>query len=468
MQKKERAKMIVTDNELIHWSREKQKSLQEHLMDRWANDTWIFTGSNPKRHRYLRFTINSPMLKTEVKYAIWSKFESGKRASHALHTDLIVNLSYLIDWLNHFIPLIQSLMEKTLKEWETSFRSYLTQTSSLRNPKVKVLSASQEYIKYCYEDQRIFLLRQVYTAIRMAYDDRPETEKDMWDMRKMELPLNLAKGAYWLNFTLIAQPWLRHLAKAYIKYDIAIHSPGGCSVKLDCLRNFSRFLTERDPEGHLSASDIDRVLVVQYIGFLCEIKATDRRKSQLLRNLRIFLETSAHDLMIEELPKERIIFNEDVPKIPLPPSREIPEGVLTQLRVHLSTLPTTILRMVVILLECGLRISELCSLPLNCLTCDEEQQWSLHFYQMKSKQEHSIPLVDETIIQVIQAQQRSIHERGGSESPYLFPSTKLPLLPFKSNTFALHLNKWALEHTIRDSNGRFIASKHINSATRLQ
>ncbi len=63
------------------------------------------------------------------------------------------------------------------------------------------------------------------------------------------------------------------------------------------------------------------------------------------------------------------------------------------------------LRMVTILLECGLRINELCQLPLDSLINDDKHQWYLRIYQSKLHQEHIIPLIDETVVEVIQAQQ---------------------------------------------------------------
>ena len=135
-------------------------------------------------------------------------------------------------------------------------------------------------------------------------------------------------------------------------------------------------------------------------------------------------------------------------------SREISEEVLEQLRKHLDALDTSMLRMVVILLECGMRISELCTLPLECLVCDDKQYWFLRSYQMKSKQEHIIPLVDSTVIKIIQAQQQTIRERWGQACPYLFPSIESHTLPFKITSFANKLNVWAVEKNIRDSTGK--------------
>jgi integrase/recombinase XerD len=133
-------------------------------------------------------------------------------------------------------------------------------------------------------------------------------------------------------------------------------------------------------------------------------------------------------------------------------SREIPEEVLVQLREHLDTLPTTLLRMVTLLLEVGLRINELCQLPLDCLICDDKHEWYLRFYQSKVHKDHVIPLVEERVIGAIQAQQQDIREKWGNTCSYLFPSAGTHLLPFKQATFTDALNRWAVKHEIKDRN----------------
>jgi hypothetical protein len=61
------------------------------------------------------------------------------------------------------------------------------------------------------------------------------------------------------------------------------------------------------------------------------------------------------------------------------------------------------------------------------------------------------PLVNETVVAVIQAQQEDTRAQWGNRSPYLFTR---PLkrargqpLPFVRMTFANRLNRWALEKT---------------------
>jgi len=329
----------------IHWSAEKLNYLHRQLVGPWASDIWQFNSlTKPGTFRYLRFAVAMSSLKIELKFAVWKKFDSGQRMANKENQDLWTNLNVIIRWLNSFTPPIQSLMEKDIEPWVLLFRSHLAQFGQIRYRMGKILLASQEYSEYRKEDERILLLRQLYSSIRDAYEysDRPETEKDCWDMRKMDLQVNLARGQRHLNFTLISQPWLRHLAKEFMKYRITKCNAGDCIQKIKAIGSFSQFL-ETSVTGS-SVSDINRALIIKYISFLQARNMSERSRASTLGALRVFLETCAQRLCIEEVPKERMIFDDDLPKWRTGPSREIPEEVLEQLKKHLEALDTIMLR----------------------------------------------------------------------------------------------------------------------------
>jgi transposase len=151
--------------------------------------------------------------------------------------------------------------------------------------------------------------------------------------------------------------------------------------------------------------------MVKYVHTLRERHNSVGWRNRTLSALRTFFETCAHRLHLPDLTKEQLIFDEDFLNAPYSLSREVPEEVLEQVRTHLDALPTTVLRMVTILLEVGLRVNELCSLPLDCLICDDRHEWYLRFYQRKTHQEQVIPLVDTQVVGAIQAQQQEIREQ---------------------------------------------------------
>src|SRR6266700_4141781 len=439
------------NTEPVHWSEEKQQGLQVPLTGMWAKDTWELGGPNGK-YRNIHFRLNSPSLKIELKYALWYKFASGERDATKQQTIFCSDAMCLFTWFNQGAPTVSSLLEKPLTYWEYSLRSYLVETSRRKQTRYKRLTTSQEYVEAVVEDTRICLLRQCYKIVASAYDDREESAKDCWDMRKMGLQVDLTVSQFRLNFAPISQPWLKQLAKEYLKYNAAVHSPGDCTIKLQAIRQFSRFLVLDAPT--CCASDIDRALIVKYLGFLRKRQRSIRWCNQTLTHLRNFLETCIYYLQMQELTREHIIFDEDLAKEPETLSREIPEEVLEQLRTHLNTLPTTILRMVTILLECGLRIGELCLLPLDCLSWDDKHEWYLRLYQRKFSKEHIIPLVDEKVVEVIQAQQQEIRKQWGNTCPYLFPSPISHVKPYRQENFTRQLNIWAAKQDIRDRTGK--------------
>ena len=439
------------NTEPIQWSEEKQQGLQEYLTGMWAEDTWELAGQNGKS-RHISFRLNSPSLKIELKYALWYKFASGERDKAKQQTIFCSDAMSLFKWFNQVAPTVSSLLEKSLAYWECRLRSYLIETQRLRQRRYRRWATSQEQVEDVHEDTRICLLRQCYKIVASAYDDREETAKDCWDLRKMGVSVDLTLSHFQLNFAPISQPWLKRLAKEFVKYNVAVHSPGDCMVKLQAIRQFSRFLALHAP--NCCASDIDRDLIVKYLGFLRERQLSVKWCNRTLTHLRTFLETCVYYLQVRELTREQIIFDEDLAKEPETLSREIPEEVLEQLRTHLNTLPTTILRMVTILLECGLRIGELCQLSLDCLICDDKHEWYLRLYQRKLSKEHIIPLVDENVVEVIQAQQQEVRNQCGNTCPYLFPSPTSHTKPYLQGTFTKQLNRWAAQQDIRDRTGK--------------
>jgi integrase len=442
--------MTATTNECADWSEEKQRRLQAQLDGQWAEDTWdVVVRKNGGTKSYLHFALTSEPLKTELKYAIWYKFHSGAWRSGSDQRGLCCEFSHLTRWLNTLAPHAPSLMIHDLEHWEVSLRSYLLQLGQYKRRQETHLRANQQYRHYETEDRRICLFRQLYRTIADAYDDREETDKDIWDLRKLGIAVNLTGSNFHLNFTSIPQPWLRSVTKEFMKYNTAIHSAGDCFSKLGAIRAFSHFLAQHVP--HCQLADIDRSLILTYL-HTQRGQVGPGRYNGLLYRLRVFLETCAHRLQISGLTKEQLIFDDDFVKQPEYLSREIPEEVLVQLRRNLDGLPTTTLRMVVLLLEVGMRISELCTLPLDCLICDDKHEWYLRSYQSKAHKEHVVPLVDEKVVGTIQAQQQEIRAQWGNACPYLFPSPLSHLRPYKKSTFARNLNAWAVKNEIKDRN----------------
>jgi integrase/recombinase XerD len=87
-------------------------------------------------------------------------------------------------------------------------------------------------------------------------------------------------------------------------------------------------------------------------------------------------------------------------------------------------------------------------------SCDDKHEWYLRLYQRKFSKEHIVPLVDEKVVGMIQAQQQEVQNRWGNACPYLFPSPVSHMKPFRQENFTKQLNRWAAKQGIRDRTGK--------------
>jgi integrase/recombinase XerD len=431
------------------WKRAKQQQLFTELQEFWSEDIWDMRNSPVKagltpvaRQRYLYFECKSQTINNELKYACWKKFSEGGWRTTA--TSTLVHR--LIKWLNTLNSPPPSFMSQSFESWRAGYTSYLKNCGMYNQGTTKRVDAQQRQRVSPRDSAYIGTLRQVFFILEKAYDDRPEQEKDVWDLRRMAIPVSLSLSDTTLNFSSIRQLWLRKAAKAYLQYCLSIYADGTCRTRLQSITCFSEFLSQERPRA--TPKTITRRLLLKYLSYLPNRLNVATRKGSVI-NLRTFLEIAAREHWLP-LRSERMIYDEEVPQPPKPQPRYIPSAVLDQLNKHLGTMKAPWMQMVLVLQECGMRLSELLGLPLDCLTQDARGTFFLRFMQGKMKREHKIPLSQE-IARVIQEQQQIVRCSQLS-STILFPNPRGKV--FKQSTFTQRINHLAYKHEIRDANGK--------------
>lgn len=445
--------------EALLWSETKQQGLREQLVGFWLEDEWNMdecplTLKKPKKapdpnrafRRKIRIQCTSPSLTLEVKYACWQKFARGEWQPQA--EMYAYHIPRLIKWLNHVAPSGSSLLQNSREKWEMSLRSYFVERGSWTTSKQPYLDSSLQRRTYTQEDHIASILRQIYRVLEEAYDERPEFEKEIWDLRKFGTRLNRSQSNYTMNFTSLSRPWLRQAAKCCMRYELSFHAASGCQDRLSAIKAFSRFLSKMHP--HAKASDIDRAMIVEYIAFLATSDLKETTRAGYLIALRIFFEWSTREKWAPFFDG-RLIYDDDLPRRNKVQPRFIPQEVVVQLNEHLEALPEAFMRMVLILQECGMRISELCQMPMDCLMQDASGDWFLRYFQAKMYKEHSIPLARESVA-VIQEQQAVTRQQWGTSMTYLFPNEEGT--PTQRQTFVRALNRLAYEKNICDATGK--------------
>jgi len=430
-------------------SRERQQYLLGQLSGFWKEEIWDMRTSplqtrlsEKTKQRRLRFGCKSATINGELKYACWKKFSDGDWRN----TQELGRVHCMVKWLNSLDPLPASLTSRPFAEWRGLYTTYLKQRGMYRQGTTFRMDREQQPCVSSRDSQYISTLRQVYLILIRAYDDRPEHEKDVWNLQRMAVPISLSLSNATLSFHHIRQPWLRKAVKAYIRYCLPIYAEGTCRTRLQSLTCFSEFLDKDRPKA--TAKAITRKLLLEYLSYLPTRVCTSVRKSHLL-NLRNFLETAAREYWLP-IASERMIFDEEIPRPSKPQPRYIPAAVLDQLNSHLGNLKTPWMQMILILQECGMRISELLQLRLDCLTQDARGTFYLRFMQGKMKREHTIP-VSQEIARIVQEQQQAARNSGRSLT-LLFSSSRGNVM--KQASFAQRINRLAYDHQIRDVSGK--------------
>lgn len=289
--------------------------------------------------------------------------------------------------------------------------------------------------------------------------------KDIWDVRVFGATPRPGTYEYKINFKKIQQAWLKSAARAYAKYALTVLSFGTVSHTITVVNRLSFFINEHVPT--LQPNQINRQFIVDFLAYLTKSYPNPASRYSRINLLNSFLEICRREKWLG-ITNEILIYKEDYPKMPKYVPRYIPREVLNQLNEHINTLPKQVARMVIIIQEVGMRVSELCQLQFDCIAQDAKGSWWFTYYQFKLKKEHTIP-VSKEIAEVVQQQQSYIREELDPTFPYLFCARRnnseifIPALkPMSYITFRRYLKKLARDKNIRDASGNIFPLEKIH------
>lgn len=281
-------------------------------------------------------------------------------------------------------------------------------------------------------------------------DPQAEYVKDIWDCRCLGLQDGVGKSSHKLNFTELSQPWLKQTAKQYIKLCLSTIEFSSAQEKLYSLRRLSRFLAQDYPD--IAPNEINRTVITEFtVHLAADLAPATRHK--IMCDVKLYFDACYQN---EWLNVSRyLVRQEDIPRVPKHNPRYIPEEVMQQLNQHIGELAEPVMRMVLVIQECGMRISELVNLKFDCLLQDKAGDWFLQYYQFKMKKEITIPISRE-VVRVIQEQQRYIRQHLSSDFKYLFcangglkrPNFKPVPRVMMRKTLPKYLNSLAEQHNI--------------------
>ena len=438
-------------NNLAIWSELKHDILKERLTGKWKKDHWILRKNNGQKWN-IYFTCHSKSINDELKYACSLNYKNGNWGTNNRTRSQFIHK--IIRFLNKYAKNEKTLMARPLRKWIKLLIYYLKSNDTWIGREKDVLNASQEMKTYKVNDRSISVFRVIYRTLKDLYDQRPEYEKDIWDLRAIGIDLNSAKNNYKINFKKIKPQWLKDTAKKYSKYNLTINSPANTRIKITALNHFSNFLVKSD-NTLKNGSELNREIVLEFIDYINGLSLADSSKNGYIKYIKNFLEVCGREAWGNIANKE-FIGADDIPQKSIKKPRFIPEAVLVQLNENLEYLSPTIMRMVLVIQECGMRISDLCLLPFNCINQDINDCWTLSYMQSKTKKETKIPISNKTA-HVIQEQQLETIKIKDDKPEYLFYDNQGRIITVQR--FSYKLNELAYSKNICDKKGNIYRFK---------
>jgi site-specific recombinase XerD len=200
-------------------------------------------------------------------------------------------------------------------------------------------------------------------------------------------------------------------------------SPATAQSDIAGLTRFSTFLTESAAQVDALAG-IDRALLERYLAWLVTQPLGHSTKEDAVTAPGAFFQAIRQHGWDDSLPTTAVFFPGDMPPRPPRVTRHVAEHVMAQVEApaNLDRWPTPEGRLItIILIRCGLRATDACTLPFDCLLHDGQQVAYLRYFNNKMRREAAVP-IDEELERQIRAQQQRVAARWPAHHPHLFPA----------------------------------------------
>ena len=306
--------------------------------------------------------------------------------------------------------------------------------------------------------------RSVLVQARRAVEDLAsgqgwDTEygRDTWRLRALGLD---AGDHPRLRFDRIPQPWLKDLAKRWLRWRLSTGlGPGQAYRSVAAITRFAVFLAS-PAAGAGSPAGIDRAVLELYLADLSATMAGKKEKERggHIGLLNAFFTAVRGFGWDDTLPASAVFFPEDYPRRPRRLPRYLAEHIMAQVEdpASLDRWDDPAYRLItVILIRCGLRISDALKLPRDCIALDADGAPYLKYFNHKMKREALVPIDEELRRQVLDQQSRAL-ERWPGGVPVLFPrrvANADGTRPVSGSAYRTALDEWLQRCDVRDEHG---------------
>ena len=278
-----------------------------------------------------------------------------------------------------------------------------------------------------------------------------EYPRDRWRLRNLGVDGETAT----ISFAGIPQPWLTDLAKRCARWRLASGTgPSSVALGVRALARFAVFLAS-PPAGVDPLAQIDRAVIERYLADLGAEFGGRKSHGEHIGALSSFVRAVRQHGWASTLPATAAFFPDDYPRRGKKLPRALAGHVIAQVEQpgNLDRWDNPAYRLItLILMRCGLRVSDAAKLPFDCIACDADGAPYLRCCNRKMKREALVPIDDELRQQLL-CQQQAVLQRWPAGAPVLFPRVTGNLRgdqPIKSSVYRRALYRWLEDCDVRD------------------
>ena len=417
-----------------------------------------------KRKHDLDFSVcQHPIIKNEIKYYCQNLIEIDKKKVSYFAT-LVGGIALVIKFTNEYYYGKESLLDKEYDLVVDEFTQYLKSNGYKSHVTAKnVLSEEMEQKEYNNPTPYLRFFMNLHKFIKSELNSKIDVKKDIfeldkWDIR--ELPLKIkgfdpSRPRYSISFESIVQNEIREISKKYTFERLKNKKYSTCVDDLKGINLLSKFLNAKHPKIS-SLKQLDRKIIEDFLGFInLDNNLKPRTKSSRIGSVKTFFE-SCMLYGWDESPNQTLLLSDDVKKKYNVLPKFYEDDVLYQINQHLEHLPEQIARMVFVIQNVGMRVSELCNLKNDCLKQDTDKDYLLEYFQEKPHEWNRVPIKKDVALAIRESIKYS-KEQFGDRTKYVFMQDENR--PISKDSFSYHMNQLVKKFDIRDSNGNLVRIK---------
>lgn len=412
----------------------------------------------------LDFTIcQNPLMKNEIKFYCQNLLEIENRKLSYFAT-LVGGITLIIKFTNQIFDIHERIVDKEYNGIVDKFTAHLKDNGYKTYVTAKnVLSEQMEQVEYQNPTPYLRFFMNMYKFLNNDLGNKQGTKKnffefDKWDIRELPFKVkgfNPSRPRYTISFENIVQPEIKAITKKFIFERLKSRKYTTCMDDLKGINQLSKYLSIHHSEIK-ALKQLDRDMIEGFLGYI----NSDQDLMPRTKSSRIGTVKSYFDICTlykwENAPDRTLLLTSDIKKKYKILPKFYEDDILYEINKHLEHLPVQVARMVYVVQQVGMRISELCSLKVDCLRKDTEKDDVLSYYQEKTNELNRVPIKKEVALALEEAIKCS-REQFGDDINYVFMQDQTR--PIGIDTFSYHMNQLVKKFNIIDSNGQLVRIK---------